>query len=407
MEPVKNTNPSLSSLRAAQQARDVAAPRRAFLDTYARQRAGLPDQPEPIQQAQPIAMSAPTQQVQTSVHSMPVFDSRLLDDSVIETQPPVTGAVADYQPLVAPGPTSVQAEVEQQLKDHKSYLDTLQRRHIQAVSAAPAAEETVTQPTLDLYTQSLFEAPDNQDDDEKIEANLKALYNGEYSLTSQLAKSTTSASASHVRTIVASAFACGVIAVGMFTFLGRFSSQPVVAQPIDSPIIEVDSSNTTVPNGNGAKTNGGGPTQTDPAYPTRLLISSIGVNAPVQSLGMTSDGLIAVPKSYGVVGWYNKGSIPGQPGPAVLVGHYTGGNGGVFDKLKDLNDGDLITVTNGKGQTFTYKVSAKNEYDKENVPMADLFKRGTDSRLEIITCSGQWQSQNYNKRLVITAQIVK
>lgn len=116
---------------------------------------------------------------------------------------------------------------------------------------------------------------------------------------------------------------------------------------------------------------------------------------------------MAVPKSYGIVGWYNKGAVPGQPGPAVLAGHYTGGNKGVFDKLKDAKDGDLITVANGRGQTFTYKVTAKNEYDKDKVPMAELFKNSVDSRLEIITCSGKWQTSQYDKRLVISAEIVR
>jgi sortase (surface protein transpeptidase) len=79
----------------------------------------------------------------------------------------------------------------------------------------------------------------------------------------------------------------------------------------------------------------------------------------------------------------------------------------VFDKLQDAKDGDLITVANGRGQTFTYKVTAKNEYDKDKVPMAELFKNSVDSRLEIITCSGKWQTSQYDKRLVVTAEIVR
>jgi LPXTG-site transpeptidase (sortase) family protein len=114
-----------------------------------------------------------------------------------------------------------------------------------------------------------------------------------------------------------------------------------------------------------------------------------------------------VPQSYGVVGWYNKGAMPGEKGPAVLAGHFTGGYGGVFDKLTDVKDGDLITMTNGKGESFTYKVTKKVEYEKDKVPMAELFKPSNESRLEIITCSGKWQAQNYDKRLVVTAEIVR
>ena len=39
--------------------------------------------------------------------------------------------------------------------------------------------------------------------------------------------------------------------------------------------------------------------------------------------------------------------------------------------------------------------------------MAELFKSSKDSKLQIITCAGKWQSKNYDKRLVVTAEIVK
>jgi hypothetical protein len=39
--------------------------------------------------------------------------------------------------------------------------------------------------------------------------------------------------------------------------------------------------------------------------------------------------------------------------------------------------------------------------------MAQIFKSGDESRLEIITCAGQWQAKTYDKRLVVTAELVK
>lgn len=376
--------------RGKSQPRDVTTHRRAYLDTYAKRRS--------------LELNAANQDRKPAVQSQPVT-------APSQTQViPYIPQVVEQPPVVAPSSTQQPAQVRhsvaqpvQKKQSHRTYLDTLHRRHQQAVHQAPARIETVFTPELNQATEQLLE---DSEVEKRIEANLRALYDTK-SLTDQITKSTASASASHIRTIVGSALACGILAIGMFSFVSGYDTQPAVAQPIGSPVIEVEAPVSKTPPGTPLAQNNAGAPILDPAYPVKMVISSIGVNAPVESLGTTPDGLIAVPQSYGVVGWYNKSSIPGKTGPTVLVGHYTGGNGGVFDKLTDLNNGDLITTTNGRGQSVTYKVSAKNVYEKDQVPMAELFKKGDGSRLEIITCTGKWQAKTYNQRLVITAEIVQ
>lgn len=362
-----------TSVLRGQGSRDPAAHRRAYLDTYARRRAGATATDTPT----PVAVTTTAAPVATP--SQP--------------KPAATSIVA----------TAVQAPTAHTTKRRKSYLDTLQARHQQAVQLAPQATETVLSSQLGEIDY-LFEEPASPQRTTAPAADLRALSAG--SLTEQLTKNMSSASASHVRTIVTSALACGVMAVSIFTFMGNMGSAPVVAQPIASPVIEVESSNVPTP---AVQTTG--PTSssvvTDPMQPIQLVISRIGVNAPVESLGTTPEGLMSVPKAYGVAGWYNKSTVPGKVGPAVLVGHYTGGQGGVFDKLKDVSEDDLITTTNTRGQSFTYRVTAKTEYERDKLPMTALFQKGKTSRLEIITCAGKWQTNNYNKRLVVTAELVK
>lgn len=372
--------------------RDHTAPRRAYLDTYAQKRGGGVSAPAtPTQSA---AQSAPVELPQ-AVSPTPHLVKQALQTEFVQQPQQVAAAQLQKSSLGAPF-DDVSAP------SHQQYLDTLTRRHHRAVQSAQHAEETVLQPSLSDETAALLEQP--QVDEARIEANLKALYSN--SLTEMMSRSNASASASHIRTIVASALACGILSVGIFSFFSQYNAPPVVAQPIGTPVIEVESSNSQQPQGTD-KSTVSGPVVTDPSHPIRLVASSIGVNAPVEGLGTTPDGLIAVPKSYGVVGWYNKGSVPGKSGPAVLVGHYTGGQKGVFDNLKDLKQGDLVTTTNGKGESFTYRVTALNEYDRDKVPMADLFKSSDSSRLEIITCSGKWQANNYTKRFVVTAELVR
>ncbi|MBP9738882.1 class F sortase [Candidatus Saccharibacteria bacterium] len=380
--------------RAATASRDVGLHRRAYLDTYARRRAGLPDQAltvEPIQQVlqsavQPAVQQQTVPQQQPAVIAIPTITQNSLQQQEQSfTYTPVT---AQQKPVQAPR--------------HKTYLDTLVHHHNQRVAQAPNAVETIHQPQLTNNTQHLIDI----DAQNRISANLSALYN-QKPLTEHITKNKSSASAAHIRTIVASAVLCGMLSVGIFAFTGRYDAQPVVAQPIGAPVIEVEAPLNSAPVGVPVASKDDSVVHADPNDPVRLIVSSIGVNARVDGLGTTPEGLIAVPKSYGTVGWYNKGSTPGKPGPAVMVGHYTGGYGGVFDKLQDLKDGDLITVKNGKGQSFTYKVTKKSEYEKDKVPMAEIFKKGDTSRLEIITCAGKWQSSTYNNRLVVSAELVQ
>ncbi len=415
---------------ARRQAHDNGRARRAYLDTYARQTRSAVSQPQEEVQVQPEVLTPATtvdlQQAISPQTTLSAPTSIITQDSFsnsfdIESQPPVTGETFSY--VSRPEPTT---QLEPVQAETPSYINSITRpKHLLSEMVMPRASKTtqlsksviedvdeprviaepvqVQAPTI---TEELTRPELESSDEARMEANLSALYGG--SLTSQLTNETKSASASHVRTIIASALACGILSVGMFAFIGKVDSQSVVAQPINNPVIEVQVPNSQAPVGAPVatpKTNT--PIPRDPSQPARIVISSIGVNARVETLDLTSDGLIDVPKSYGLVGWYDRSVLPGKPGPSILVGHYTGGYGGVFDKLKNLKNGDLITVTNGRGESVTYKVTALNAYDKDKVPMADLVKASDNSRLEIITCTGVWQGHNYNQRLVVTAEIVQ
>lgn len=258
---------------------------------------------------------------------------------------------------------------------------------------ASPSQQTTAQAT---YTPSAAQ-------DAKLAANLEALYKP--SLTEQLLHSNTK-SASHVRTVVLSALTCGIVSLSAFMFLTRVDAQPVIAQPVGASVIEIEAPANSRPRGNAPQANGGF-VASKPTDPVRVVISSIGVNAQIHGLGTTPDGLIAVPKAYGLVGWYNKGKTVSEAGPTVLVGHYAGGGGAVFDQLDSAKNGDLVTVTTKEGKNYTYKITKKTEYHKDKVPMQKVFASSDKSRLEIITCQGAWQGDTYKNRLVVTAELVR
>jgi hypothetical protein len=59
------------------------------------------------------------------------------------------------------------------------------------------------------------------------------------------------------------------------------------------------------------------------ARPVRIVIPAIGVDAGLIDLARGADGVLAAPPSTVLdkAGWYAKGTVPGDTGPAVIAGH--------------------------------------------------------------------------------------
>jgi sortase (surface protein transpeptidase) len=126
--------------------------------------------------------------------------------------------------------------------------------------------------------------------------------------------------------------------------------------------------------------------------PVSLRIPSIGVDAPVDMLGLNSDGAVQVPAQPMHAGWYTDSASPGQLGAAVLLGHvdfYTTGPA-VFYSLGSLNPGAAITVVRQDGTGATFTVTAVREYPKSDFPTAEVYYAPGDSaQLRLVTC-GSW-----------------
>ncbi|WP_025620556.1 class F sortase [Salinispora cortesiana] len=143
--------------------------------------------------------------------------------------------------------------------------------------------------------------------------------------------------------------------------------------------------------------------------PVGLRIPTIGVTATVAAVGInpqTSE--FEVPPSVDQVGWYRYG--PGLAAPAgsvVIAGHVdssTQGEGAFF-RLRELDQGDRLIVTGSDGQERTYRVIAREEYQKTRIPLDRYFARDGDRRLTLITCGGPFDAdtRRYRDNLVVTA----
>ncbi len=149
------------------------------------------------------------------------------------------------------------------------------------------------------------------------------------------------------------------------------------------------------------------PEQTGPGLPARLRIPKIGVDAPVEYVGLALDGAMDTPSNLDDVAWLKLGQRPGEIGNAVFAGHYGRKNGkaSVFDNLYKLRKGDRLYIEDDKGVSVSFGVQGSLRYGaSENA--ADVFGSSDGkAHLNLITCEGVWNpvSKSYPKRLVVFA----
>lgn len=141
--------------------------------------------------------------------------------------------------------------------------------------------------------------------------------------------------------------------------------------------------------------------------PIRLKIPAINVDSAIESVGLTTDGAMDVPKKQDDVAWFQLGQRPGENGSAVIAGHYgwKSKKKSAFDNLHKLRAGDKVYVEDGDGYTIIFVVSGNKRY-LENANSTEIFNSNDGkAHLNLITCEGEWNkvSKSYPNRLVIFA----
>ncbi len=151
----------------------------------------------------------------------------------------------------------------------------------------------------------------------------------------------------------------------------------------------------------------------EPTQPRYISIPSLSINkARVMQVGVAPTGELDTPPNIHDVGWYKESATPGSMAGALLLDGHNGGptKGGVFERLGDLSEGDIISIERGDGEVFLYEV-----VENEVLTLDDLNNGGmkrmsesvddTDEGLNIISCTGNWiPAQNtFDQRVTIRA----
>ena len=123
--------------------------------------------------------------------------------------------------------------------------------------------------------------------------------------------------------------------------------------------------------------------------PKRIRIATAGIDANVELVGLERDGSVGTPKNYDNTGWYEPGPRPGEPGNAVMLGHVDSAalkRGAVFWNLRLVKPGDDITVVSDDGIAHHFTVTGQQQYNPQNVPIAQIFGQADGVHLNLITC---------------------
>jgi hypothetical protein len=179
------------------------------------------------------------------------------------------------------------------------------------------------------------------------------------------------------------------------------------AESLASPAPRSPASPTPAPTGVGvssARLADLAPPVLDP--PVELVLA--GQAAPVVPVGVEGDGLVEVPEDVREVGWYRHGPAPGDDaGSAVLVGHLDDARQGlgVLAGLRGLQVGAPVEVRRAGGEVLRYRVVAREQWDKGEVPMARLFDRSGPPRLVLVSCAGSFDpaTRSYSDNVAVTA----
>ncbi len=143
--------------------------------------------------------------------------------------------------------------------------------------------------------------------------------------------------------------------------------------------------------------------------PSGITVDSIGVKTWITAIGLDPNRALRVPHRADIVGWWSGGSVPGEVGPTVLVGHFDSKTrAGVFQHLEDLKVSDLVVVSQTDGSTYTYFVTEVEKLKKSAFPTERVYGRTKESTLRLVTCGGKFDRStgHYVDNTVVYAELL-
>lgn len=161
---------------------------------------------------------------------------------------------------------------------------------------------------------------------------------------------------------------------------------------------------------------GAGPTSVAVAVPATLRIPRLGIDTPLMGVGLAPDGTLATPPvdEPGEAAWYELGVRPGEPGPAIVLGHVSGrppglthSIPGIFAHLDQVRPGDRVEIGRTDGTVATFLVTRTELAPKAAFPTAEVYGDTAGPELRLITCGGEFDlaAHNYLSNRIVFASL--
>ncbi len=149
--------------------------------------------------------------------------------------------------------------------------------------------------------------------------------------------------------------------------------------------------------------------------PTRLVVSALAIDMPVDVKALEPNGDMSLPVSPSRAGWYEYAAAPNSPaGATVLAAHVDSRQEGVgpFAGLRSVKPGTEAVVVDSAGTSHTYIVTSVERIEKGAVPWGTYFSLIGEPRLVLITCGGDYDPGfgggvgRYEDNYIVTAEKV-
>ena len=135
--------------------------------------------------------------------------------------------------------------------------------------------------------------------------------------------------------------------------------------------------------------------------PTRVVVPSAGIDAPIEGVGVVEQGgQAAWETSWTAVGHHIDSALPGSPGNLVLTGHVSVSNpqhSAYFATLDRVQPGDVVEVHSGEA-VFRYEIEELRVVPPD---ATEVLRADHRSRVTLITCTPDLED-----RLVVVGRLV-
>lgn len=142
---------------------------------------------------------------------------------------------------------------------------------------------------------------------------------------------------------------------------------------------------------------------------SRLVIPSVGIDAPFSIKVVGGDGQMPNPDGPEDVAWYDFsqwpccGGVPGKGGNIVLAGHvdYINYGPAVFWRVDEIKLGDRIQIVMQDGTVHEYAVEFNKSLTVGDEDWTKVVEATADESVTLITCTGKFVNGHYTDRQII------